>query len=151
MPTTEPVLTAIFTIGGGLVTFVIGQVFVKAALEPMQELRREIGKIAYSLDFYANQLGKYAREPKEVNQIFRAHACRLRELSGITAFYTEWTVFGVLPRKDELYNASSLLIVFANSVGKSEPEGWRLKHDITQLLRIETEKSLQKCSDNRAV
>ena len=45
----------------------------------MQDLRREIGKIAYSLDFYANQIGKHSRDPQKVSRIFREHACRLRE------------------------------------------------------------------------
>jgi len=47
-------LTSAFTILGGVVVFVIGQIIVKFIIEPLQEQLKLLGEIANSLVFFAN-------------------------------------------------------------------------------------------------
>jgi hypothetical protein len=48
-------LTAFVTILVGALTFVVGQIIIRGALEPALELKRLIGTIAHDIDFYANR------------------------------------------------------------------------------------------------
>lgn len=47
-------LTSLLTVFGGVIIFVVGQIFVKFILEPLNEQSKLIGEIANSLNFYAN-------------------------------------------------------------------------------------------------
>lgn len=86
----HPLATAVLTIIGGAMTLVLGQILVNGFLEPALELKKEIGKIAYSLAFYANRRYSVAADvQEETRTAFRIHACRLRELSNSVTGYGE--------------------------------------------------------------
>src|SRR5687768_13838110 len=48
------ILTSSFTILGGIIIFVVGQVVAKFIIEPLYEQSKLIGEIANSLIYYAN-------------------------------------------------------------------------------------------------
>jgi hypothetical protein len=52
--TLKIVLTSSFTILGGIIVFVVGQVVTKFIIEPLYEQSKLIGEIANSLIYYAN-------------------------------------------------------------------------------------------------
>lgn len=48
------ILTSAFTVAGGLIVFVIGQLALKLVIEPVSDYRKIKSKIAMSLVFYSN-------------------------------------------------------------------------------------------------
>lgn len=131
MNNTIPLVTTFLTVLGGVLTLVLGNVFIKAVLEPAFELKREIGRIAYSLDFHANK--RYLQTPEgtllctldetiETKKVFRQHACRLRELANTVLFYKCYMRFLGLPEIESLHKASAELIGHSNC--PSQPNGF---------------------------
>src|SRR4029077_5979997 len=78
-------LTALVTILVGALTLVVGQIIIRGVLEPALELKRLIGTIANDLDFYANRFvlplddEQWAEKQREWRDLFRKHACSLKE------------------------------------------------------------------------
>lgn len=137
MNTYIPVLTAFLTIIGGAFTFLLGQVFIKALLEPASELKREIGRIAYSLDFYANQrYSGAADEIQETRKAFRQHACRLRELANTIIFYGLSRRVLTLPEMDSVCRASAELIGHSNFPSVADGSHADRVPEIRRYLRI---------------
>jgi len=104
------VLTVFTTVLAGVLTFVVGQIIVKAVLEPAIELKKLIGRIAYDLDFYANQM--YGDQPlaDEARQKFRQHACDLREKLNVILWYRGLSRIFALPAETDVFKASAELI-----------------------------------------
>jgi hypothetical protein len=131
-------LTSGLTVFAGVVIFVIGQIFVKLALEPIQELRKLIGAIAHSLAFFANQI--YLPGPKrdEAMETYRQQACRIREALEMipSPFYKLARCFQILPPKTDVAKASAHLIGLSNFNNQKDnrPE---YKDIIEDLLRIQ--------------
>jgi len=113
-------------------TLVLGQVLVSGYLEHALELKREIGKIAYSLVFYANRRYSVAPDQQEqTREVFRTHASRLRELSNMVTGYWLWQLVLWLPSKAKIMEASRELIGHSNFPAK--PEG--VKYDNAAEIR----------------
>jgi len=119
------ILLALVTIIGGAMTFALGQMFLKALLDPIIDLKKEVGRIAYALDFFDNQ-----RESDAASMRFRDHACRLRELMNTIFLYDVWQPLFHLPRKEDVYEASADLIGHSN--------GNDFRTEIRKLLLITT-------------
>ena len=119
------ILLALVTIIGGAMTFALGQMFLKALLDPIIDLKKEIGRIAYALDFFGNQ-----KKSDAASMRFRDHACRLRELMNTIFLYDVWQPLFHLPRKEDVYEASADLIGHSN--------GNDLRTEIRKLLLITT-------------
>ncbi len=116
-----PLLTACLTIFAGVITLVLGQVLVRGFLEPSLDLKREIGKIAYSVGFCANRRYSVTPENQEVTrEVFRAHACRLRELNCTVGSPTMRMLLS-LPGQDKIQRATSELIGHSNF--PAQPDG----------------------------
>lgn len=124
-----PILTALLTIVGGALTFLVGQIFVKLVLEPYIQLKGEIGRIAYSVDYYANQMYGETTKGDEARDIFRQHACRLRELLNCLIFYRFFRVIFQLPSKSDIVNASGQLIGHSNFPKNPNPQFDRSRGD----------------------
>jgi hypothetical protein len=74
------ILTALATVIGGAMTFALGQIVVRAAIEPALELKRLIGTIAFDLDFHGTKDSwKDGEEGARWHDRFYGHACALRE------------------------------------------------------------------------
>jgi hypothetical protein len=50
------VITAAFTIFGGVIVYVVGQLLSKFLIEPVQDLRKTIGETRFNLAFYASEI-----------------------------------------------------------------------------------------------
>jgi hypothetical protein len=134
---TTPILTATLTIIGGALTLAMGQFFIVALLKPVIELKREIGRIAYSLDYYANKRYCATDEEQAVTRmVFRKHACRLREIANIVIGYKFWQQVTQLPKLDNVYRASSALIGQSNFPSKQDGSSTDRSNEICRLLRI---------------
>lgn len=121
----QAILLALVTIIGGAITFALGQMFLKALLDPITDLKKEIGRIAYALDFFGNQ-----RKSDAASTRFRDHACRLRELMNMIFLYDVWQPLFHLPKKEDVYEASADLIGHSN--------GEDFSTEIRKLLLITT-------------
>ena len=132
------ILTSSLTILGGVIVFVCGHIAVKFFIEPVQELRKLIGEIAFSLSFYANQIHGNSTKTEEAREIFRNQACQLRKFLRLIVFY-EFISCGLnaLPSRKDLEQASAFLIGLSNDCGKG-PQGYDRSTEIRQLLQIES-------------
>jgi hypothetical protein len=85
----DAIETALLTLGGGLILFVLSNVFLKFVLDPIQILKRRIGEIAEEIMYYSNlytnplnyrsDSGRYPT--KEQVKRYRDGSDRLRRLS----------------------------------------------------------------------
>lgn len=116
-------LSATLTIIGGAITFALGQMFLKALLDPIMDLKKEVGRIAYALDYFDNQ-----RTSEAAIARFRDHACRLCELMNTLFLYDVWEPLFRLPKREHVFKASAKLIGHSN--------GENNKDYIKQLLLI---------------
>ena len=100
------ILPFVLTVMGGVAVFVLGQIFIRFFLEPVQELRKAIGDVGDALIYYAHLY----MHPKEVT----AEAC------GWSAGSPRPPVFGEErgEASDALRQKASLLFIRANAVPK---------------------------------
>jgi hypothetical protein len=132
-------LTFILTIIGGALTFSIGQFIMKACLEPALELKRQIGKVAHDLDFYANQMHGDTPLAKEARLLFRKHACELREKLNTILWYSLLKGLLDLPAASSVREASSELIGHSNFPKQHDPAFDRTRDkEVKALLKIKT-------------
>jgi len=128
----HPLAAAALTIIGGAMTLAVGQIIVAGYVEHALELKREIGRIAYSLVFYANKRFEVACDQQaQTREAFRTHASRLYELSKMVTFYRLWQVTLRLPDEANVMKASAALIGHSNF--PAEPDG--CKYDRTAEIR----------------
>ena len=129
--------TVALTIIGGAFTLVIGNMLDKGFLEPALELKREIGKITYSLIFYANR--RYSSPPEiqeETRVVIRTHAARLNELVQTITAYWAWRFILQLPSKVNVLEASRCLIGHSNFPEKPDGVKYDRADEIRGLLKI---------------
>jgi hypothetical protein len=114
------VLTSSFTIVGGVIIFVMGQIISKFLIEPIHEQRKTIGEIADSLIFYANVYGNPGLGPKEkmdeAYQRLRELATLLQSKTHLIPFYSFFSSCGMVQKPSDIQEASSQLIGLSNSV-----------------------------------
>ncbi len=131
------VLTAAITVVLGFVVFVFGQIAQRFFIEPIQEQKRVIGKIAYTVVYYGN-VGKIVKAE------LREEAQRtLRKLSG-RQHATLWTVpqyrrfesLGAVEKRDNVIAAYTGLIGWSNSVGMGDdPTSYRRRSELIEALQ----------------
>ena len=130
----------------GVLVFVIGQLLVKFAIEPMHEYRKLCGEIADALVFYANVTARYTGIQKE---LLEEAQCTYRRLAGqlyarahVIRLYPVWAFVRLVPRRKDLAQASSSLIGLSNNVFDQSVDGFKAKDkyrdDIKKLLDLET-------------
>ena len=122
----QALLTSALTITGGLVVFVLGQLFSKSLLAPAIEMRRIIAKIAYTLELYANvysspELGK-ERALKASDEI-RGLASELIAQYHTTLTYSLLSFFMVVPGTNSINTAHEQLILLSNLISPQETRG----------------------------
>ena len=140
-------LTALVTILVGALTLVVGQIIIRGVLEPALELKRLIGTIANDLDFYANRFvlpledEQWVEKQREWRDLFRKHACSLKEKVTVILWYQACASIFKLPPENDVWTASHQLMLYSNR--PSEPSGERLPDaKIKTLLRIAPESHL---------
>jgi hypothetical protein len=95
------------TLGGGFVTFLLGQIALKL-IDAANELRSLIAEIDCDLTLYL--LDRHVAKPEERYRIFRRHGARLQAMASKIIGYSYFEdLFGLPPRKDVLKAARELL------------------------------------------
>lgn len=102
-------ITSVATLLAGVVTFVAGQVGLKL-VDPCIDLKKFIGRIAGDLDFYGNVAGQKEDQVRCAAEIFRKHACELRERLNSILMYDYVGELVGLPPENDVIEASRALI-----------------------------------------
>lgn len=127
-------LTSLSTAFLGLLAFMLGQLFLRLYVDPIQELHKAIGEVSYALVFYADIYGNpplligppidgAAKKARAVMDAIRHSASRLFSAINSIRRYDlveQWEF--VPPRKDCL-EAASLLIGLSNSILSPDSQG----------------------------
>ena len=132
------------TILAGVTIFVLGQVFLKMVIDPVQKLKSTLGEIAHALVYYASVYGNPGSLPPERSQ--EAYE-RLRDLSSqlagdlrvIPLFSITRFIF-FLPARESLISAQREVIGLSNGVYSHGADGamrnLRLSQKIADALGI---------------
>ena len=134
-----------WTVLSGVLVFVIGQLLVKFAIEPMHEYRKLCGEIADALVFYANVTARYTGIQKELleeaQRTYRRLAGQLCARAHVIRLYPVWAFVRLVPRRKDLAQAASSLIGLSNNVFDQSVDGFKAKDkyrdDIKKLLDLE--------------
>jgi hypothetical protein len=137
MNSASPEYTSALTVLTGVIIFVVGQTVLKFFIEPLQELRKTIGEIAFSLDFYANQMGESSPKGDEARAAYRQQACKLRGIVSQVHWLPVFAFFRLAPLRSKVEKASRCLIALSNHPPKLEDCRFEMPdNEIKRLLRI---------------
>lgn len=134
-------LTAAFTILGGVIIYTLGQIIAKFFIEPIHKQLMCIGKISDSLIFYANQYSNPGSgmpdEMDKVQRILRQQASLLVSKTHVIKWYGFFEIFKFVPKRIAISEASRELIGLSNSIheGRSDFNTARVKN-IKKALNI---------------
>lgn len=109
------VRTATFTIFGGVLVYVIGQLLSKFLIDPTHELKKVIGEVRFNLAFYAPTIHTpIARTPERSDKAYEAllkSSCELFAKVNAIPFYglVSCISFGFLPSKKHIRDAATQL------------------------------------------
>src|SRR5438445_11867119 len=110
--------TVFWTVFAGFSVFVLGQIVVKFVLEPIQEFYKLTGEIGHSLVYYANVYSNTdvsgETERKEAHDKFRGQSCELFAKAYTIPLFRLWSLFRLLPKRDDVEKAGGYLIGLAN-------------------------------------
>jgi len=109
--------TAAITVLLGFVVFVLGQIAQRFFIEPIQEQKRIIGRIAYVILYYANVMA-LAPKPRqdEASEELRKLAGELRATLWIVPSYRLFQGLGLVEKRENIISASAGLVGWSNSV-----------------------------------
>jgi hypothetical protein len=112
--------TVFITVLSGVLTFVLGQMILKLVIEPVQECKKTIGKIAHTLIMRANLIANPGVGDKDV---INSTSTELRALSSdlhshlrLVPFYRQSARLFGLPTQQQMAQASSSLIGLSNGL-----------------------------------
>ena len=137
-----------WTVLSGVSVFVIGQLLVKFAIEPIHDYRKLCGEIADALIFYANVSARYTDTGMSKEMLDEAQ-CTYRRLAGqlyarahVIRLYPIWSFVRLVPRRKDLAKASSNLIGLSNNVfdlsNDASKDKGKYRDDIRKYLDLET-------------
>ncbi len=146
------VLTSCLTVLGGLFVIALGRIIEKLIIDPVHELRKLIGEIAFSLSFYGNvYCNPGSGEPETMDntsRVLREHASHLRAGAYAIRWYRYWEYRRWLPKQQEIALASKRLILLSNCVHKGDPiKNDDTRKEIENLLGIKPSRGEEACSD----
>lgn len=138
-------VTAALTAFFGVLVFVVGQFAQRFFLEPIQEQRKVIGEIAYSLLFHANAMdvSRYERDgikllqvedPIEVIKTLRSLAGKLRASLWTIPFYNLFAKLKIVPKETDILSASQNLVGWSNNIHSGDTDVHR--KTIAESLRL---------------
>ncbi|MDQ8205841.1 hypothetical protein [Pelagicoccus sp. SDUM812003] len=131
--------TFFWTVASAVTIFVLGQIYLKGFVEPLLDLRKEIGQTAYILEFYWNRMFAEGAEGEELRKKIRDNACDLYRKSQTPIVYSSCRFLFGMPAREDIHKASRRLIGLSNQVGERTPEDPKIKRkeEIYKLLKIE--------------
>lgn len=111
------------TVLSGVLVFILGQVLIRFVIEPIQELKKTIGKISYELKFYANVYTSANIAPEtfwEVSKVLRKLASELEANYNAIPIKDIFSFTRVIPCFVQFSKASENLIRLSNGAGDKE-------------------------------
>ena len=141
--TSKILWTAIATLIGGIIIYVIGRAIEKMILEPLQEYRKTLANISDTLIYYANiysNISVASKEDKEeTSKALRKLASDLSAKTHLIVFYKHFSKLGWIPTYNKSMDAVATLIGFSNSLWHSDfKEIDERRKRIENLLNIKT-------------
>ncbi len=106
------IMTSAFTIGGGVVIYVIGQLLSKFFIEPTHELKKAIGEVRFNLAFYApiihTPIGRNTERSDKAYEALMKSSCDLLARVNAIPFYSLLSnlSLGFLPSKQAIVDAA---------------------------------------------
>jgi hypothetical protein len=106
------VVTAVFTISGGVIVYVVGQILSKFFIEPLHDLRKAVGEVRFNLAFHAptihTPIGRSKESSDEAREALSKSSCELIANLHATPYYgvTRFLAFGVLPSRNAIEDAA---------------------------------------------
>lgn len=143
MGVANTILTAVFTISGGIVLYCFTTVANKLFFEPVLALRNTLGDISFSLQYHAWAIhaGKGGAEPERLKTIFeelRTLVARMRAEANAIIGYRYAERLGLIPPHQNVIDAAGHIIRLSNILGSEKwdtlTEDWKA---IPRLLRID--------------
>ena len=113
-------LTVFATVLAGVLTFVFGQIVVKLVIEPVQETRKTIGKVAHGMVMHASVISNPGVPSNEVmhetSKDLRTLSSELHSHLRLVPWYSTTAIVFGLPSYQQILAALSSLIGLSNSV-----------------------------------
>lgn len=142
---TKILLTSAFTIVGGVLVFVIGQLLVKFLIEPLHEFRKVLGFVRFAFDFFAPELHTPVPGDKErcdkASDAFRKASADLASSLNSVPWYdlmSRWFP-KVLPPRAKASEAVKWLRNLATAVYKADrSDNHKIVHKLYDLLGFGT-------------
>ena len=119
--------TTVFTIIGGVSIFVLGQIFLKAFMEPILKLRPFKGTIVDSLVYYCNVYsnpGLNKEDDQKASKNLRKLASELMSKTTVIPCYRFWSFLRVVPRFSDIRGTHRNLIGLSNGVFSTGDAGY---------------------------
>lgn len=118
------VLTSSFTLIGGVVLLVVGDVLKRFVIEPIYRFALIRGKIANDLVVYADVIANPGMDTSDrlgkAQKVLRRDSAQLYARASAIPWYRVWRGLRLLPKQKDIELACSLLIELSNSVHRSE-------------------------------
>lgn len=117
-------MTVFFTILAGVSVFVIGQIIMRFAIDPVIKFKETVGEINHCIIYYSNRYGTCPHIPTQQDDIVITEAKNETRLlaSRLTATYTAipfkefWIRCNVIPSNKDMLAARTSLVALSNSV-----------------------------------
>lgn len=100
---------------GAVFVYVVGQIISKYFIEPIYELRKEIGAVRFNLSFHAATIhtpsGRTRDKSDSANESLMRNSCEIIAKLHAVPFFcvTRYMAFGVIPRRESLEKAATQL------------------------------------------
>lgn len=106
------------TVVTGVAVFVLGQIIQKWFIEPIQDQRKTIGRIANYLNFYANVDPELSspEDMKEAKRNIRGLSSSLHESLTLIPCYWLLSTLWIVPKRKAVLDAASNLIGMSNTL-----------------------------------
>jgi hypothetical protein len=130
--------TAAITILGGVTIYVVGQIITKLYIEPVHELRMQIGRVADTLLYFAHVYYNVNSDDvplaarREMSLALRRSAAELAARSEAVM----WHPPGIVPSRRAVGDARKNLIGLSNSFGCTYREIDDLRMNVKTALRM---------------
>jgi hypothetical protein len=134
-----------WTILSGVTVYVLGQVFVKFVIDPIQNLYKLIGEVGHSLIYYANLYSNTQMCDKsqlqEAHDTLRRQSCQLFSSAYAIPGYGLWARLRLLPPYYDAQEAVGQLIGLSNGCldtsNLAAERNSKRRRMLEQLLRLE--------------
>lgn len=117
-------ITVFLTVVTGFITYVLGQLAMKVVIEPVQEMKKTIGRIAHALVEHANVVGNPGigtdESMRETSKYLRQLSSELQAHLYLVPRYAMTARLFTLPPHEKVLEASGNLIGLSNSVFRAD-------------------------------